>query len=172
MLRLLELNDMDQVAVVQRRSRDHALPWMKVLHTPEEDRWFFRERVFKMCRLWGYFEDGELAGFIAFREGWIDHLYVVPTSQHRGIGSALLQVAQSKMRSLNLWTFQRNATARRFYEKHRFALIKETDGTGNEENEPDALYTWRSATCPNHRPLEAQGEKFRQRNKFVSCPRV
>jgi GNAT superfamily N-acetyltransferase len=146
MLRLLELNDMDQVAVVQRRSRDQALPWINVLHTPEEDRWFFREHVFKTCQLWGYFEDGELAGFIAFREGWIDHLYVLPTSQHYGIGSALLQVAQSNMRNLNLWTFQRNATARRFYEKRGFALIKETDGTGNEENEPDALYAWRSTT--------------------------
>ena len=146
MMRLLELNDMDQVAVVQRRSRDHALPWMKVLHTPEEDRWFFRERVFKTCRLWGYFEDGELAGFIAFREGWIDHLYVLPTSQHRGIGTVLLRVAQSEMRSLSLWTFQRNATARRFYEKHGFVLIKESNGIGNEENEPDALYTWQSAT--------------------------
>jgi hypothetical protein len=30
MLRLLELNDMDQVAIVQRRSRDRALPWIKM----------------------------------------------------------------------------------------------------------------------------------------------
>jgi putative acetyltransferase len=149
MLRLLDLEDMDQVAVVQRRSRDLALPWIKVLHTPEEDRWFFREHVFKTCELWGYFEDGELAGFIAFREAWIDHLYVVPTSQRRGIGSALLQVVQSKTRELNLWTFQRNTMARRFYEKHGFALIEETDGRDNEEDEPDALYAWRSATDPS-----------------------
>jgi putative acetyltransferase len=145
MLRLLELDDMDQVAVVQRRSWDGALPWMKVLHTPEEDRWFFRERVFKTGQLWGYFDDGELVGFIAFRERWIDHLYVLPTSQRGGIGSALLQVAQSKMRSLNLWTFQRNTIARRFYEKHGFLLIRETDGAGNEEREADALFTWRSS---------------------------
>src|SRR5262245_39292583 len=115
MLRLLELNDMGQAAIVQRRSRDRALPWIKVLHTPEEDRWFFRQYVFKTCQLWGYFEEGELAGFIAFREGWIDHLYVLPTSQHCGIGSALLQVAQRITCNLNLWTFQRNTIARRFY---------------------------------------------------------
>jgi hypothetical protein len=30
--------------------------------------------------------------------------------------------------------------ARRFYEARGFALIQETDGTGNEEKEPDALY--------------------------------
>ena len=96
MLRLLELNDMDQAAIVQRRSRDRALPWIKVLHTPEEDRWFFKEHVFKTRQLWGYFEDRELAGFIGFREGSIDHLYVLPTSQHRGIGSALLQVRREQ----------------------------------------------------------------------------
>jgi putative acetyltransferase len=146
MLRLLELNDMDQAAIVQRRSRDRALPWIKVLHTPEEDRWFFREHVFKTCKSWGYFEARELAGFIAFREDWIDHLYVLPTSQDRGIGSALLQVAQRTTRNLNLWTFQRNTMARRFYEKHGFALIRETDGSDNEEKEPDAVYAWRSTT--------------------------
>ena len=102
--------------------------------------------MFKTCQLWGCFEGGELAGFIAFREGWIDHLYAC---EHHSTGASAQrcsQVAQSKMRSLNLWTFQRNAMARRFYEKHGFALIKETDGAGNEEKEPDALYTWRSAT--------------------------
>jgi hypothetical protein len=66
MLRLLELDDMDQVAVVQRRSRDGALPWMKVLHTPEEDRWFFRERVFKTCQLWGYFDDENWLALLLF----------------------------------------------------------------------------------------------------------
>jgi hypothetical protein len=41
-----------------------------------------------------------------------------------------------------LWTFQRNAQARRFYEARGFVLIQETDGARNEEKEPDALYLW------------------------------
>ena len=36
MLQRLTLNDMDAAAVVQRRSRDRALPWIAVLHTPED----------------------------------------------------------------------------------------------------------------------------------------
>ena len=44
---------------------------------------------------------------------------------------------------LHLWTFQRNAQARRFYEARGFALVKETDGAANEEKEPDALYLWK-----------------------------
>ena len=43
---------------------------------------------------------------------------------------------------LHLWTFQRNAQARRFYEARGFALVKETDGAANEEKEPDARYLW------------------------------
>jgi putative acetyltransferase len=143
MLRQLAIDDMDSAAVVLRMSFDEALPTLAGLHTPDEDRWFFRERLFATCQLWGYFDGKELLGFIAFREGWIDQLYVLPLSQRRGIGTALLQVAQSKSGHLSLWTFLRNKNARRFYEKHGFVLVQETDGTRNEEKEPDAMYSWR-----------------------------
>jgi putative acetyltransferase len=142
MLRQLAIDDMDSTAVVHRMSFDQALPTLAGLHTPDEDRQFFRERLFATCQLWGYFDEQELVGFIAFREGWIDQLYVLPSSQSRGIGTALLQVAQSKSGDLSLWTFQRNKNARRFYERHGFMLVKETDGTRNEEREPDAVYSW------------------------------
>jgi ribosomal protein S18 acetylase RimI-like enzyme len=145
MLRELELEDMDRAAAVCRASFDHALPLLAGLHTPEEDRRFFRERVFTSCRVWGYFDDNELAGVIAFREGWIDQLYVRPSSQRRGIGTALLRLAQNQSASLSLWTFQRNEAARRFYEKHAFMLVEETDGGSNEEKEPDAMYRWPSS---------------------------
>jgi GNAT superfamily N-acetyltransferase len=119
-----------------------ALPSLAGLHTPEEDRWFFRERMFTTCELWGYFDNLRLVGIIAFREGWIDQLYVLPSSQGCGVGTALLQTAKSRSSSLSLWTFQRNRNARRFYEGRGFTLIKETDGSANEEKEPDALYYW------------------------------
>jgi putative acetyltransferase len=81
-------------------------------------------------------------GVIAFREDWIDQLYVLPAAQRRGIGTALLQVAQRSYPRLDAWTFQRNVPARRFYEGRGFSLIAETDGRQNEEQEPDALYRW------------------------------
>jgi len=108
----------------------------------KKDRRFFRERVFTICQVWGYFDNSELAGVIAFREGWIDQLYVRPSSQRRGIGTALLRVAQNGAVGLSLWTFQRNKAARRFYEKHGLAAIEETDGSANEEKEPDVMYHW------------------------------
>jgi GNAT superfamily N-acetyltransferase len=99
------------------------LPTLASLHTPEEDRWFFRERVFETCQVWGAFDDEAMTAMLAFREDWIDQLYVLPQAQGRGLGTALLQVAQNTFARLQLWTFQRNAQARRFYESRGFALI-------------------------------------------------
>jgi len=108
----------------------------------KRDRNFFRERVFAECELWGAFGDAGMTGMIAFRKDWIDQLYVLPEAQGRGIGSALLRRAQTSFERLQLWTFQRNRSARRFYEARGFTLVRETDGSGNEEKEPDVLYLW------------------------------
>jgi putative acetyltransferase len=142
MLRQLALEETDQAAAVLRASYDQALPTLAGLHTPDEDRWFFRERVFVESQIWGYFNDSELVGIIAFREGWIDQLYILPAWQGRRIGTALLQVAQHRFDRLSLWTFQRNKRARSFYEKHGFVAISETDGSRNEEKDPDVMYSW------------------------------
>jgi ribosomal protein S18 acetylase RimI-like enzyme len=145
MLRRLELEDMDRAAAVHRASFDHALPTLAGRHTPEGVRRFFRERIFATCQVWGYFDGQELVGIIAFGEGRIEQLYVLPSSQGRGIGTALLAIAQSRFPFLSLWTFQRNAAARRFYERRGFTLVEETDGSRNMEKEPDVMYRWPSA---------------------------
>jgi GNAT superfamily N-acetyltransferase len=81
-------------------------------------------------------------GFAATREGWLDHLYVDPLRHGQGVGSMLLSKAREERASLELWTFQRNGQARRFYERNGFRLVELTDGSGNEEREPDARYCW------------------------------
>ena len=142
MLRKLDLAEMDVAAQVHRTAFDEALPWLTGRHTPQEDRWFFRERLFKTSQLWGAFEGAQMVGIIAFREDWVDQLYVLPSSQQRGIGTSLLHIAQQALPRLYLWTFQANVRARRFYERRGFLLVEETDGARNDEKEPDALYFW------------------------------
>jgi len=141
-LRRLAYDDMDAVALIHRRAFDTQLPWLAGLHTPFEDREFYRNRVFRECVLWGAEIGGLLAGFVAFREEWIDQFYILPALQRQGVGSALLQVAQDAWPMLQLYTFQRNTGARRFYEAHGFVGISESDGQDNEECEPDVLYCW------------------------------
>jgi putative acetyltransferase len=62
MLRRLELADMDAAAQVHRAAFDHALPWLAGLHSPKEDQWFFRERVFATCEVWGAFDRDAMTG--------------------------------------------------------------------------------------------------------------
>jgi hypothetical protein len=47
----------------------------------------------------------------------------------------------SGVAALELWCFQANARARRFYEARGFHAIRFTDGADNEERTPDG-YRW------------------------------
>ena len=141
-IRRLSLDEMDRVALLHRASFDTRLPWLAGLHTPEEDRVFFREHVYPNSVVQGAFEGAALLGFIALRAGWIDQLYVAPGQQGRGVGSRLMALAKAASPVLQLWTFQRNAGARRFYEHLGFVPIEERDGSDNEEREPDIRYRW------------------------------
>jgi hypothetical protein len=43
---------------------------------------------------------------------------------------------------LRLWAFHRNAQALRFYAARGFRVVERTDGSRNEEREPDAMLEW------------------------------
>ena len=141
--RKLALKDMDAAAAVHRASFDRALPWLAGLHAPDEDRAFYRTQMFPACQIWGAEKQSKLVGVIAFRKDWIDQLYILPDAQGNGLGTELLEIAQKAFPVLNLWTFQRNEKARRFYEFNGFQKVRETNGSGNEEKEPDVLYRWK-----------------------------
>jgi GNAT superfamily N-acetyltransferase len=136
-------HDADAIAVLFRRSYG-GLTFLPTLHTPEQDREFFR-RVVRDDEVWVADVGGRIAGFAALGDAMLNHLYVDPEHQGAGIGTALL--AQAKDRrpgGFRLWTFQQNEGARRFYERHGCRAIEFTDGSGNEETQPDVLYEW----CP------------------------
>jgi putative acetyltransferase len=84
-----------------------------------------------------------VGGFASVRSGVLEHLYVAPHLQGRGLGTLLLGAAKEESpRGLRLHVFQRNLSARRFYEGRGFRLIELCDGSSNEEGEPDAVYEW------------------------------
>jgi ribosomal protein S18 acetylase RimI-like enzyme len=142
-LRRATAADAPAIARVLRQAFRVSLPFLPELHTPEEDLWFVREVMLVKDEVWVAEEAREVVGFVAFREGWIDHLYVHPDWQGRGIGPELLAKPLQYRQVRRLWTFQKNARARKFYEARGFKLVELTDGSHNEEKEPDALYEWR-----------------------------
>ena len=141
-IRRAEAGEAAAVARLFRTVVRAHLPYLPELHMAEEDLWFFRNRVFAACEVW---VGGAPDGFIAFRDGWVDHLYVGTEHQRRGLGSALLAQAMRTCPHLRLWTFQKNGAAIRFYLARGFREIERTDGSRNEELEPDILFEWRSA---------------------------
>ena len=73
----------------------------------------------------------------------VEQLYLRRPWTGRGIGSRLIALArEASPDGLELWTFQVNAGARRFYERHGFAVAEMTDGRANEERQPDVRYVW------------------------------
>ena len=119
-----------------------SLPYLPELHTPEEDLRFFSERLFPENEVWVAETGGMIAGYVAFKLGWVSHLYIHPDYQGQGIGPKLLAKALDDGAPRELWTFQQNTRARRFYEARGFELVRLTDGADNEEKTPDALYRW------------------------------
>lgn len=142
-IRQATLDDMAAVAALDRYTKRTSLPFLPDLHTPEEDLVFFRDHLFPANEVWVAELDDAVVGYAARGDGWLNQLYVHPDHQGEGIGDALVALAKEGMDSLQLWAFQQNTRARRFYEKRGFTLAELTDGSGNEEKTPDARYEWR-----------------------------
>lgn len=132
------------LADIHVRARREAMPYVPDIHTPGEVLEFVRDVVLSNDEVWVAESAGEVAGFLALSDGIVHHLYVYSELQGHGAGSALLERAKELCpHGFRLWVFQRNTQARSFYEHRGLRLVELTDGAGNEEREPDALYEWR-----------------------------
>jgi GNAT superfamily N-acetyltransferase len=141
LIRPATAKDAKDVAEVFLRARER-MKYLPELQTAEETRALFRD-VVATREVLVLEKDERVLGFAAVRDEWLEHLYVHPLAQGFGIGTALLERAKaSRKGGLKTWVFQKNSGARRFYERAGFELEKLTDGAENEEQEPDALYTW------------------------------
>ena len=79
----------------------------------------------------------------AVTDGWLEHLYVDPAAQGRGVGSALFAHAQAlEPRGFRFWVFQRNTPALAFYAPHGCVEVGRTAGEDNAEREPDVWLRW------------------------------
>lgn len=145
-MRRAEAGDARAVADVWLRSRRASVPSIpSPVHSDDEVRAWFATVVLPTRETWVIEDIEDEVGVVALlvMEGdWVDQLYVDPAYFDRRLGSQLLDLAKERRPGgLDLWTFQANAGARRFYERHGFAAIATTDGD-NEEAAPDVRYHW------------------------------
>ena len=121
-----------------------TLPGIAHPHTADEDRAWMRGNCERLS-VWLAVDEGRIVG-VASRDGeWVWQLYVAAERTGQGIGQRLLdrildEARGDDMPRMSLWTFQRNAGARRFYERNGFVAVEFGDGSGNEEREPDVRY--------------------------------
>jgi GNAT superfamily N-acetyltransferase len=142
-LRRARASDATAVAALHLAARRHAMPYLAELHSDDEVRVWTRETLLPKAEVWIAEIGGLPVGYLALVDDILDHLYVGPDHQGRGVGSLLLAKAKAlRPAGLRLYAFQRNRRARAFYEARGFAPVGFSDGAGNQEREPDVLYAW------------------------------
>lgn len=113
-------------------------------HSDEQVRRWVAEILIPNEEVWvAATPDGSVVAVMALASDMLDQLYVEPGWTGRGIGSRLVALAKVRRPGgLDLYTFQINTGARRFYERHGFVEVARGDGSGNEEGQPDLHYAW------------------------------
>ncbi|KUN25708.1 MULTISPECIES: GNAT family N-acetyltransferase [Streptomyces] len=137
--------DARAAADVYLRSFDAALPTVVRPHTDDEVRDYIRDVVVPHRETWVAEAAGAgVVGLMVLDGESLSQLYLDPGWRGRGIGDRFMALAKERRpQGLSLWTFQVNKPAHRFYERHGFVAAEYTDGSGNEEREPDVRYVWR-----------------------------
>jgi GNAT superfamily N-acetyltransferase len=131
-----------------RRASVPAIP--PPVHTDDEVRSWFDQVVVPSREVWVAVANAAVIGVLVLDEDWLDQLYMAPGWTSKGIGARLLNLAKERRpNGLQLWTFQANAGARRFYERHGFVAMESTEGN-NEEGVPDVRYEWHGGRSDSH----------------------
>lgn len=145
-IRAYRSEDFAAITILWRISREKSLPEFQRAkgHFFYEDQDYFRNHVLKDDQVSVVESDEIPVAFMAMRNDFIDHLYVHPDYQKRGIGKALLDFARQRSpEHLWLYTLQINMNARAFYERNGFTA-EEFGVSPPPESEPDVEYHWRN----------------------------
>jgi len=136
--------DADAIAGVFTNARKGMTYLPESPYSEEETVTFFRRLIEDADNmvLEAMTSEGHVAGFGVFGEGRADHLYVDPAYHGHGVGSQLLKAAQERYDHLEGWVFEKNTEALKLYERNGFKVAERTDGSRNEEHEPDVRIVW------------------------------
>ena len=119
------------------------MPWLARPHTDEETRTWVRGVLVPSGAVTVAERQGQVAGYAAVTDGWLEHLYVDPAAQGRGIGSALFAHAQAAAAPrLPVLGVPAQHPALAFYARHGCVEVRRTTGEDNAEREPDVCLRW------------------------------
>ena len=150
-LRRATASDADAIVNVHWASF-RLLTFLPMLHTIEENRRFIANVVLEECEVTVAEDRTGIVAFLARKGEEVRLLYTRPDRIGMGAGTQLIDASKgSGIGALELWCFQANTRARRFYEARGFNAIRFTDGADNEEQMPDVRYRWEALTTSRSR---------------------
>lgn len=133
------------VAAVWYRAGREAYPYLPGWRsmTRELALQVFRNHIAAHCQIFVIEHEGAIGGYLALKGSYVDRLYIDPSCQGKGLGTALMEhVRQQRPDGLELHTHQQNTAACAFYERLGFVAVRY--GTSPPpENAPDVEYHWR-----------------------------
>lgn len=141
-LRAMRPDDAGPAAEIHRRSRAASMPFLAP-QDPDMLLDYVRLRLSQhgFVRMLAE-RDGRILGYFAVWGDLIDAFYVCPDHWGQGVGSALMRQAKKlHPHGLRLRVLERNAIARRFFERHGFVPVPDT--LQAVEDDYDMEYCWK-----------------------------
>ena len=116
-VRLLRDEDLDETIAVwhETRKKTHTSIGVEAERglTLDDSQRIFRENIAPRCQLWVAEKGGQVVGFLAILNSYVDRMYVKPGDQGCGVGTALLEMARKlSPEGLELHTHRENRRAR------------------------------------------------------------
>lgn len=132
MIRQYQKQDIDTILEIWYEASLFAHPFLSQAFLKAE-RTKLREVFLPNSQTWVYENDGQVMGFISLVGNEVGGLFVRPSTQRQGIGTALMDKASSLHPVLVLDVFEKNGVGRPFYAKYGFVFVsKHRDETTGE----------------------------------------
>jgi len=123
MIRLYQESDTDDIIDIWYQASLLAHLFLSKNFLEEEKR-KIRDICLPMAQTWVYEEQGNPVGFISLIGNEVGAIFVHPSKQGRGIGTALMNKACSLHDTVELDVFEANAIGRAFYAKYGFVPVR------------------------------------------------
>lgn len=105
---------------------------------------FVRQVLLDQFEVWMAEADGHPVGFMALMPpDQIAHLYIAAGHRGKGLGARFVDLARRRFpEGLQLWTFQENEEAQRFYKREGFVPVEWAEEREEDRASPDLRMAW------------------------------
>lgn len=137
--------DADQIVRLLVTVRTESIPDLPLAaRSTEAVAPFVREVLLDQFEVWMAEVDGVAVGFMALMPpDQIGHLYIDAGHRGQGLGARLLALARRRFpEGLQVWTFQSNDDAQRFYKREGFVGVESHDDEVTGQSTPDLRMSW------------------------------